>query len=381
MRLSVGAARRIVLAAQGLAQPRPEQVTMRELTGMYRRIALTQIDSVNVLARAHFLPAFARLGPYPMGIYDRAAKGRPPRLIEYWAHEAALTTPEVWHLMRWRMDRLRHHPHWRAVLDDQPQLVGRVQQLIADHGPMTATRVHEEIGRTAGPKTHWGWNWSDEKRALEALFATGQLVAAKRNPQFERVYDLPERVLGPLPAAPSGAEAAVALIRLASRALGVATAKTLADYFRMRTDVARPAIAHLVALGELDEVEVDGWGACYLHPDCRRPRRVEARALLAPFDPLVFDRERLLALFGMHYRIGIYTPKEQRQHGYYVLPFLLGEQMVGRVDLKADRRSSRLVVQRLTWEAHAPGHAAQALDAELRLMADWLQLTDVVHAG
>lgn len=354
---------------------------MRELMGVYKKIALTQIDSVNVLARAHYLPAFSRLGPYPMGIYDRAARGTPPRLIEYWAHEASLTTPRVWHLMRWRMDRLAHNPHWRGILEGQSELCARVLELLTDHGPMTAHRVHEEIGRTAAAKTHWGWNWSDEKRALEALLATGKLVAVKRSAQFERIYDTPERVLGPLPDPPTGAEAAVELMRLAAHALGVGSQKTLADYFRMRADIARPAIAHLVAKGELEQVEVEGWGTCFLDPNARRPRRVEARALLAPFDPFVFDRERLESLFGFHYRIGIYTPKAQRTHGYYVLPFLLGEELVGRVDLKADRQSSRLIVQQLTWEPDAPSHAREELDTELRLMADWLQLGDVVHAG
>ena len=371
----------MVLAAQGFAAPRPQRVTMRELMGMYDAIALTQIDAVNVLARAQYLPAFSRLGPYSQGMYERAAKGTPPRLLEYRAHEIALVTPQTWHWLRWRMAASAQMPYWKELLAEHRELVEHILQFIADHGPSTATRVHDQLSHTPSTRANWGWNWSTERRVLNALFTTGQLAVARRNAQFERFYDLPERVLGPLGPPPSAAEAVVSLLRIASNALGVATAKSLQDYFRMRADMVHQGIAFLVEQGELEPVEVEGWGHAFVRPDAKRPRKVEAQALLAPFDPLVFDRDRLQALFGMHYRIGIYTPAARRTHGYYVLPFLLGEQMVARVDLKADRRAGALVVQQLTWEDDAPTHAADALDEELRTMATWLELSDVVHAS
>ncbi len=379
MEMSRAAAKRIVLAAQGFMAPRPQRVTMAELTGMYSRIGLTQIDSVNVLVRAHFLPAYSRLGPYNLGIYDRASKGTPPKLVEYWAHEAALVTPQTWHWLRWRMAAYERHPRWREILDAHPRLVERILAAITDEGAMSATHVHQRISHTPGVRANWGWNWSDEKRVLEALFATGRLTVAVRNAQFERLYDLPERVLGPLDPAPSAAQAVVELLRIAIRALGIATARSIQDYFRMRADMVRQGLEFLVEREEIEQVDVEGWGPAFLDPEARRPRKVEARTLLAPFDPLVFDRERLESLFGMRYRIGLYTPAERRTHGYYALPFLLGEDVVGWVDLKADRQRSVLLVQQLSWQPDAPAEAPSELEAELRLMAEWLELHDVAR--
>lgn len=377
--LTTAQARRIVLAAQGFASPKPAKATMRQFDGVARRLGLIQIDSVNVLARAQYLPVFSRLGDYDVGLFDRAGATTPPRLLESWAHAAALVPTDTWHLLRWRMRRQAHNDHWRPALERR-DLVDAVLELVEDQGPMTASQVHAEIALERRPKHHWGWNWTDEKHTLEALFTAGRLVVARRNAQFERLYDLPERVLGPLPAEPDEAETQDELIRIAARALGVATPATIQDYFRMRRDDTQRAIERLVTAGELERVHVDGWGDAVLDPIARRPRKVDARALLAPFDPLIFDRERLLALFGIHYRIGIYTPAAQRTHGYYVLPFLLGDEIVARVDLKADRKASRLLVQQLTWEPDAPDHAAAELDAALREMTDWLGLDDVSPA-
>lgn len=376
MHLTLPQARRIALAAQGFGRPRPRAVTMRQFQSVIKRLGIFQIDSVNVLARAHLLPMFARVGPYDVGLFERAGTGRPPRLVEYWAHEAALVPPSVWHLMRPRMQWQATTRRWGAFLSENGGLVAAVMNHVADDGPLTARQAHEALGHDRGPKVHWGWNWTASKHALEALFATGRLAVARRNAQFERLYDLPERVLGPIPdAPPDEEEARVELVRIAARALGIASIGCLADYFRMRNDSTARAIGHLVATGELEPVTVRGWNRpVFLHADAARPRRVRARALLAPFDPLIWERRRLLELFGMHYRISIYTPAAQREHGYYVLPFLLDEQLVGRVDLKADRKTGVLRALQVTWEADAPPHAAAELAAELQVMAQWLGL-------
>lgn len=379
MQLSLPQARRIALAAQGFGRPRPNGVTMRQFQSVIDRLGVFQIDSVNVLARAHLLPMFARVGAYDVGLFDRASRSQPPRLVEYWAHEAALIPPSTWHLMHHRMDGYATSRRWGRFLADNRELVASVVEHVAADGPLTARQAHKALGHDRGPKVHWGWNWTDSKRALEALFATGRLAVARRNAQFERLYDLPERVLGPIPAElPDEEESRVELVRTAARALGIASPGCLADYFRMKSGPAARAIASLVAAGELEPVTVRGWDRpLFLHVEAARPRRIRARALLAPFDPLVWERRRLLELFGMHYRIGIYTPAAEREHGYYVLPFLLDEALVGRVDLKADRKAGVLRALQITWEPDAPPHAAQELEAELWGMAGWLGLGDV----
>lgn len=383
MQLTLSQARRIALAAQGFGRPRPNAVTMRQFQAVIHRLGVFQIDSVNVLARAHLLPMFARVGAYDVDLFRRAASGRPPRLVEYWAHEAALVPPATWHLMGYRMERHRTSSRWGTFLHQNRPLVDSVLDHVADEGPLTARQAHEALGHDRGPKVRWGWNWTASKRALEALFATGQLAVARRNAQFERLYDLPERVLGPLPdEALAPEDAALELVRIAARATGIATLGCLADYFRMRRDSTARAVERLVALGELEPVTVRGWDRpVWLHTEAARPRRIRARALLAPFDPLVWERRRLLELFGMHYRIGIYTPAAQREHGYYVLPFLLDEALVGRVDLKADRKTGVLRALQVTWEPDAPPHARQELAAEMHVMAQWLGLGDVELPG
>jgi len=250
---------------------------------------------------------------------------------------------------------------------------------VRDLGPSTARDLDDGLPRT---KEHWGWNWSNTRRVLDYLYTVGDLAIAGRNSQFEVLYDLPERVLPPEVLAmptPTVEEASRELVRRAARSHGVASAKCLRDYYRMPTKTAGPAIAGLVEEGELVPVTIDGWKRpAYLHRDARLPRRAHARALLSPFDPLVWERERTERLFDFHYRIEIYVPVHKRVHGYYVLPFLLGDRIVGRVDLKADRRAGRLVVKAAYAEPGAPPETGEELAAELRQLAGWLELDDVI---
>jgi hypothetical protein len=382
-RLTAGQARRLAVAAQGLAAPRPAAPTTRDLSALLRRTGLLQIDSVNVLARAHYLPAFSRLGPYDQGLLDRMSQRAPRSVFEYWGHEASLLPVATQPLMRWRMAEVMDHA-WggmRRIVRDRPQLVQAVLDDVRARGPITAARLrdaHEpERGRRSGP---W-WDWSDVKVALEYLFWAGEVTSAWRT-GFERAYAVPERVLPRAVLAmptPSREEAHRALLLLAARSSGLATAHSLRDYYRLPSVDAKARLAELVDEGALLAAQVEGDGRTwYVRPDAVVPRRVEARALLAPFDPLIWERDRTHRLFGFHYRIEIYTPAPKRRHGYYVLPFLLGDQLVARVDLKADRADSALLVQAAWAEPHAPGGTAGELSAELRSMASWLGLDRVV---
>ncbi|WP_167737513.1 winged helix-turn-helix domain-containing protein [Sphingomonas parva] len=377
--LSLAGARRIALAASGFGRSRPGAVRRSDLARTVERLALHQIDSVNVVARAHYLPAFSRLGAYDRALLDRAAWGpkRARTLFEYWGHEASLLPLAFHPLLRWRMAEADRGEigwrHLRAFALERRAEAEAVLARIRDEGPLAAS----DFG--AG-RPRW-WEWSDAKRALEWLFWAGHVTTATRRGTFERVYDLPERVLPHALlglATPDAPEAQRQLIERSARALGVATAADLRDYFRLKPEPTAAAIAVLAEEGVLQPVAVNGWRQiAWLHRDARRPRRIDVQALLAPFDPLVWERARTERLFGFRYRIEIYTPAEKRVHGYYVLPFLLGDRLVGRVDLKADRARSALVARRIGFEADAPAEAAARLDEELALMAAWLGLERV----
>ena len=382
-RIPAGLARRIALAAQGFADPRPEgPVGTRQLKRMAERLAVIQIDSVNVLSRAHYVPAYARLGPYPRELLDRLCDRR-RELFEYWAHEASFLPVRLHPHLRWRMHAAEEHA-WGSMVriqQERPHYVAEVLDRVREQGPLKASDLAEPRPDRPGSM----WNWHAGKVALEWLFWSGAITARGRTTSFERVYDLTERVLPPdivRAPTPDEPDAVRELVRTAARALGVATERDLRDYFRLRPQQSRTALAELVDAGELLPVEVTGWGApAYLDPAARRPRWVRARALVSPFDSLVWERPRVERIFGFRYRIEIYTPAAQRVHGYYVLPFLLGDRLVARVDLKADRQAGLLRVQ----ATHAEEGVDRALVCapladELRLMAGWLELDDVVVA-
>ena len=397
--LSVAQARRIALAATGFGDPRPTgAITVRHLRRVLERVALFQIDSVNVLQRAHYLPLYSRLGPYPTSLLDRAAYGPhrrgtggiqldplqfSGRLFEYWGHVVSYLPVELHPLMQWRMKD--DHP-WSGVeriAREKPKLMALIRDELAANGPMTAAQLESDMERPSG---NWGWNWSDAKIILEWLFWRGEVLVSERNSGFARLYDVPERVLPPevlLAPRPDNAAAMRALVGLSARVMGVANDVELRDYFRLPVAGYRAAVRELVDSGELIRVEVDGSkGGFYLHRDARLPRRVAAATLVSPFDPIVWHRGRTERLFDFNYRIEIYVPAPKRIYGYYVLPFLLGDALVGRVDLKADRAASTLRVQ----AAHVePGvrkpEVATALAAELARMAAWLGLERVEITG
>jgi uncharacterized protein len=379
-RLPAGLARRIALAAQGFADPRPEvPATLRQLRRMTERLAVIQIDSVNVLSRSHYLPAFSRLGAYPRAALDDLTARR-HAVFEYWAHEASFLPVRLQPHLRWRMAAAEQHAwgNMVALQRERPDYVAEVLDRVRSDGPLKAGDLAEPRPDRPGAM----WNWHAGKIALEWLFFTGEVTATHRTTAFEKVYDLTERVLPPdvLGApTPEPAEAVRELVRTAARALGVATERDLRDYFRLAPAAARQAVAELADAGELQPVEVAGWGApAWLDPAARRPRWIRARALLSPFDSLVWERPRVERIFGFRYRLEIYTPAAKRVHGYYVLPFLLGDRLVARVDLKADRQAGVLRVQAAHGEEGIERPlVAAALADELRLMADWMELDDV----
>ncbi|WP_309084870.1 winged helix-turn-helix domain-containing protein [Chelativorans sp.] len=379
-RLTLKEVRRIALAAQGFADRAPDgSVERRHLGRVLARTGLFQIDSVNVAVRAHYMPLFSRLGPYHAGLLDRASSRKPRSLFEYWAHEASLLPVETQPLLRWRMARAQEGSGIYGGLArfgrEQRAFIDQVLAEVAARGPLGASDIDGHKGTTG-----W-WQWSDAKRALEWLFWAGLVTTHSRRPSFERLYDLPERVLPPAIVAaptPSPEDAQRALIEISARALGVATPSDLRDYFRLSPEDAYPRIDELVENGVLLPVAVKGWPQkAYMHRDARMPRRVEARALLAPFDPLIWERSRTERLFDFHYRIEIYTPAHKRVYGYYVYPFLLGERIVARVDLKADRQIGALRVQAAHSEPGAPPETAEELWRALEIMASWLGLERV----
>lgn len=386
-------ARRIALAAQGFTARPHATPTMATLDRTLASTGVLQVDSVNVLQRAHFMPLYSRMGPYDVDLLRRAQHGtarRPRRLVEYWAHVQALMPVELWPLMRHRMESYRaERGKWGFTADAalEPQVLAAVR----DRGPVTARDLEDDFSTGPRTKEHWGWNWSEARKVLDYLYLVGDVAIAGRNSQFEVLYDVPERVL---PAAvlaaptPTPQEAVTALVSRAARSHGVASSLCLADYYRLRLQPApgkasvKVAIDELVESGELVPVAVQGWKRpAYLHREARVPRRVGARTLLSPFDPVVWERSRAEAIFGFFYRIEIYVPAEKRVHGYYVLPFLLGDRLVARVDLKADRATGRLLVPGAFAEPGAPAETADELTAELRRLAGWLGLDDVVVGG
>ena len=380
--LTLRQARLTALGAQGLLKGRPAKVAAAAVGRTLERLHLLQIDSVNVLARSHYLPLFSRLGPYDTAVPDRLAAKAPRKMVEYWAHEASYIRPEVFPDLRTVQRRVWMTAESVPAGVRQP-LSERILGLLTGGPPLTAREIAARIGDTGVKSSaNWGWNWNVSKRVLEDLFASGQLSSAGRTPQFERLY-APTAAVHPWGAAalePSDPrEAFLRLTELAARAHGVGTVRCLADYFRLPQRETAAAAAALTESGKLRRVRVAGWNApAYLHAEAVIPRRSSARALLSPFDSLVFERKRLESLFGFRYRIEIYTPPAARRFGYYVLPFLLGEAFAARVDLKADRPAKALLVQAAHREDGAPGHTAVELAAELRMMADWLGLDDVI---
>jgi uncharacterized protein len=376
----------VALAAQGFTDRRPVAPNARALARVVDRLGLFQIDSINIVARAHYVPLFSRIGPYPPALLDRAYGRAPRRLFEYWAHEASLVRVDLQPALRFRM--AAPDGAWgnmKRIAKEQPEVIKWVLGEVRDRGPLTAREIELDVPEQG--RKHWGWNWSVVKIALEWLFYTGEVTSARRNSAFERVYDLPERVLpSDVLARPTPEPDAAhrTLVRVAAQAHGVATEQCLRDYFRLNPAPTKAAIADLVDTGELLPVEIVGWRRpAYLHRDARVPRRVRARSLVSPFDPLVFERSRTEALFDFRYRIEIYVPAPKRIYGYYVLPFLLGDRLVARVDLKADRQRGRLVVKAAHLEAAAPPETATELAAELVDLADWLEVgaVEVQPAG
>jgi uncharacterized protein YcaQ len=383
--LTAAQARRIAVAAQGFAEAKPQgPVTRAHLRRLISRIQVLQLDSVSVAVRAHYAPVFSRLGRYDRDVLDRAAwshSSRSPRLlVEYWAHEAALMAVDDWPLLRWRM-REYTHGRWRTeVVKKKQRLADDIVAAVAELGPMTAGQIEAHVGEEhRGKKGPW-WDRSDTKWVTEALFSAGVLTTETRV-GFARHYDLVENVLPPEVVAREvdDDEAVRELTLRAATALGVGTETDIRDYFRLSPKLSKPAIAKLVADGELEPIEVDSWNAsAYLRAGQTVPRRDRGTALLCPFDPLIFFRPRVERLFDFHYRIEIYVPAPRRQFGYYVWPFLLDGRLVGRVDLKAERTRDALhVVGAFTEPGEKPARVAEALTAELRTMASWLGLAEV----
>lgn len=386
-RLSAAQARRIAVAAQGFTEPRPGgEITRAHLKRLISRIQVLQLDSVSVAVRAHYAPVFSRLGPYDRDVLDRAAWGsRSSRLLaEYWAHEAALMAVEDWPLLRWRMRQYSHGRWGTHIVKANPRLADEIVAAIAELGPSTAGQIEAHLAAEPRRKKGTWWTRSDTKWVAEALFSAGVLTTATRV-GFARHYDLVERVL---PAAVLAREvdddeAIRELTLRAATALGVGTEADIRDYFRLSAQQVKPAIAALVATGDIEPVDVDGWSApAYLRASRTVPRADRGTALLCPFDPLIFFRPRVERLFEFHYRIEIYTPAAKRQYGYYVWPLLMDGRLVARVDLKADRAADSLRVLGAFGEPDVPrARVAAALAGELESMASWLGLGGFSVAG
>jgi uncharacterized protein YcaQ len=383
--MSSAVARRMALAAQGFADPRPvSPPTRRHLRRVLSKVQLIQLDSVNVAVRAHYMPLFSRLGAYEPALVDEAAwtntARRPRMLVEYWAHEASLLPVEDWPLLHSGAKRAGWWTNYGRIVDRSPSLAEDILAVVKELGPIGAGGIEREIaGAEARGPGAW-WERSEVKKVCEWLFGIGQLTTGTRR-SFERLYDLTERVVPPeiLARQVTSDEGARQLVTRSAIALGVATEPDLRDYYRLGPVSSQRAVAELVEAGVLEPVRVENWRAqAYRHVDARAPRTITGRALLCPFDPLIWERARTERLFNFRYRIEIYVPEPKRVHGYYVFPFLLDGELVGRVDLKADRALGVLRVQGAFTEPGAdPARVAPELAAELRLMAAWLGLDGV----
>ena len=379
--LSIPAARALALAAQGFDTPRPaNKATQRHVNSLISRLGVIQIDSVNVLVRSQELPLFSRLGNHDRNAIPKATESQ--KIFEYWGHEAAHLPVEIHPLFRWKMEaaRLGKARHWglTSFYDNNKVFVKRMLKHVETNGPTTARELSTRTEKRGADKKTW-WDWDESKTALEYLFLTGQLMSRGRGTDFARIYDTPERVLPPNilnASAPTEHDARKQLLVRSAIAQGVATATDLADYYRQKPAAVKPLITELLEEGELREVAVDGWAEkAFVHRSAKLPKKLYATALLSPFDSLVWCRPRNERLFNFHYRIEIYTPKEKRKFGYYVLPFMSDGQMVGRVDLKSDRASGVLLARSVHTEKGVKRSSINdALNAELCTMATWLGL-------
>jgi uncharacterized protein len=378
-RLRLSEARRLALTAQGFDRPRPARVALGHVRQSLRRLGLVQIDSVNVVARAHYQVLFSRLGPYRTSLLDELVHGR-HEYVEQWAHEASILPAEDWPLLRHRMESHRVRPWgFDRFLAANARYVEEVLAAVRARGPLSAADLPDPEGTSR--RIPGSWLGTVPRAVLEALFGRGTLAVANRQQDFARSFDLAERIVpaGALARRLSREEAQRELLRRAARGHAVGTAADLADYYRMPVREARPRLAELVEAGDLQEVQVEGWReTAFLDPRARAAPRLAAAALLSPFDPVVWFRPRAARLFGFDYRVELFVPAARRRWGYYVFPFLLGERLVARVDLRADRKDGRLVVAASYLEEHArPGTVAPPLAAELWTLARWLGLADV----
>jgi uncharacterized protein YcaQ len=380
-RLTKAQVRRAHIAAQGLASPRPAAPNLGHVVRSIQKMGVVQIDSVNVVERAHQLTLFSRLGPYDPDLLWRAQRER--RVLEYWAHMASFLPIDDWPLYKFRMERTRAHgwPTIHRLHREAPGYIESVRRQLEERGPLTTSDL-DEPGDRKGP---W-WGWADGKHVLEWLFIIGDAAVAERR-NFTRYYDLAERVIPAdlldAPAVPLEEAVRILLMRSAER-MAVATAKGLADYYRVSmikgiSPLPRRLVEGLAAEGSLVEVDVAGMtGPMFMHPDATIPRTVEARALLNPFDPIVWFRDRTEQLYDFHYRVEIYVPAAKRVHGYYVFPFLLGDELVARVDIKADRQAGVLRVPGAFLEdGHDPVRVAREMAIELGELARWLGLGEI----
>jgi len=370
--LSLTEARRLALAAQGFHLKRPRRATVRHMSDTIRRLGLLQIDCVNVVCPAHYMVPFSRLGPYDRSAFDKLVY-RSGEFAEHWAHEISIIPAETWPLLRYRRETDRVRPWgFEKVLEERADYAASVLEEIKRRGPLAADDLPPADGATRIPGA---WIGTVARGVLEAHFLRGTLAAAGRRSDFSRLYDLAERVI---PAEHRSRqvehdEGRRALLLQAARAHAVGTAKDLADYFRMPVGEAKPILRGLVESGQLHEARVEGWREiAYLDPKAEAPRNIEAAALLSPFDPLIWCRPRVERLFGFEYRVEIFVPPEKRKYGFYVLPFLLGENLVARVNLKMDRASGRLRVIGKWFEGRQTTAVDAALSVELGALEDWL---------